>query len=107
MRWRCGSERALEADGPEGAEFGALAELGGVGRRGAVDFYVVGGVVDVAEIGEERETARERILGGDINVGTLRAPVVGAGLDAATGDDAAALAADIIPVQAHVIFFAG
>ena len=62
LRWRCGLERALEAHGPEGAEFGALAELGGVGRRGAVDFYVVGGVVDVAEIGEERETARERIL---------------------------------------------
>ena len=29
QRWRCGSERAFEAHGPEGAEFGALAELGG------------------------------------------------------------------------------
>ena len=34
QRWRCGLERALEAHGPEGTEFGALTELGGGGPSG-------------------------------------------------------------------------
>ncbi len=56
------SERAFDAEGPERAEVEARAELRVRGRARAGDFGVFGGVVDIAEIGEQREAARERVF---------------------------------------------
>ena len=59
-RWgRGGLECAFEAEGPERAEVEARAELGVRGRIRPGDFGVLGGVVEVAQIGKEREAARE------------------------------------------------
>ena len=61
-RWgRGGLECAFEAEGPERAEVEARAELGVRGRAGSGNFGVLGGVVEVAQIGEEREAAREKM----------------------------------------------
>ena len=97
-----GSERALEADGPEGAELRALAELG-LGRGvGPGDLHVVGRVVHVPEIGEHGEVAADGVLAGEVDVRALLAPGEGAGLDAAAAHGAAALATEVVPVEARV-----
>ena len=69
--------------------------MGGCAR--ARDLLILGGVADVAQVGEERDAARDRVFAGDVDVEAFGAPVGGAGLDArAACDEAAPLASGTV-----------
>ena len=46
----------------------ALAKLGGFEGVGAGDFEIVGGLVDVSQIGEEREVSADGVFAGQVDV---------------------------------------
>ena len=81
----------------------ALAKLGGFEGVGAGDFEIVGGLVDVSQIGEEREVSPDGVFAGEVDVGAFRSPRVGARFEAATVDDALTLAAEVVPIQAEIV----
>lgn len=61
------SERALETEASERAEVEAGAELGVGGRAGPGSFGVLGGVVEVAPMGEEGEAAGAGVFAGSVD----------------------------------------
>ena len=106
IQWNGGLERSFDAEGPEGAEVGGLAEAGAGGGLGAVDDDALGLVVHVAEVEKEREVAAQRNLAEHVDIQAVVAPVVDRGSDAVgagRGDGALTTLALIVEVDAEIV----